>query len=278
MLGKLLKYEILHTGRSFLWVLGIGLIVGGGATLLSFTRDAQMGQFLTTFLLNILLCLIAFVILILAMAFILLATSRSMFSEQGYLAFSLPVSSHQLLLAKFSASVLWLLLSAIEAAGLYIGAFFNIRRLILNAGDAVLSSLNAEGSMVEDFGSVLGLPSFGEILHLAIALFISVLVFLMLVMMVVIFVTTVSHVRPFQELSGLWTVVFLVASAIVFGGLTKVLSDQIHINYSVKFLQMAGEAAEMLQVNLFKPILYLIFTAGMFFLTDWLLQKKISLK
>ena len=109
MLAKLMKNEFLQTGRLFAWILGIGVVGGGLGALFTMNQDIRTGQFVLALVWNMLLFLFAAVLQTLGVVILLVSTNRSLFSERGYLTFSLPVSSTELLFSKFLANVLFMM-------------------------------------------------------------------------------------------------------------------------------------------------------------------------
>jgi len=277
MLVKLLKHEFHQTGRLFLWLLSIGIIGGGIGALITLNQDIGAGQFLIAFIWNTLLVLGASVMQVIGVVMLIVSTNRSLFTERGYLTFALPVSSTELLFSKFAANVIFMLLNIAEAALLFYIAGQNIARLISRLGEDIAERMGM-GDIQEQFGDLAEMPTVGEFVTFGLYLLAIILVFLVLSMMIVLFTLTISHVRPFQARPGLWILVFLVASSVFSYYVVRILTDigprfLVPLNFGGAL--MTGDSPTL---NVFVGVVMLGLSVGFFFLTDWMLRKKISLK
>jgi len=276
MLAKLLKNDFIQTGRMYLWVLGVGVAGGGIGALFTLMQDIGPGKLVIALLWNTLLMLGAAVLEVMAIVVILISTNRSLFTERGYLTFALPVSSLEMLASKFITNVTFMLLSIAEAVGLVYVAMTNMRRVVENAADALLDQLNMASFKESLSVESLGLPSFGELMQFLTFVLIVVVVFLILAMMICLFVLTVSHVRPFQAKPGLWIPFFLVGSAVACQQIVSWTGKYLQFNVSLGLGQLGG--SESLKINMVTAITMLALSAGLFFLTNYMLSRKISLK
>ena len=111
MYGKIVKYELKVNAKMYGMILGIGLLVAIGAFIGASPLNA------THYFINqsgvSLIALVAFTTMIFVLVpvlhFILIGMryAKSMYGREGYLSFTLPVSSTELVLGKFTASVIW---------------------------------------------------------------------------------------------------------------------------------------------------------------------------
>lgn len=129
---KLLKYELIHSWRTFGVVYLAFLLV---CFIIPFTNPMYSGNLLSNFLLFILIFLTigisVSIIVSIAMTF-----NRSMFKRPGYLTLTLPVNTHQLLLSKLVANVLWIFISSLV---LFFGFFIMAILLGVTAGEFVFT-------------------------------------------------------------------------------------------------------------------------------------------
>jgi len=276
MLAKLLKNDFIQTGRMYLWVLGVGIAGGGIGALFTLTREVTTGGFIIALLWNMLLCLGAFALEVVAVFVILISTNRALFTERGYLTFALPVSTLEMLASKFISNVLFMLLSIAEAVGLVVVAIMNIRGIIIKAADSLLEGMNMAGMKESFTAEAMGLPSFDELMRFLALVLIKVVMFLILAMMICLFVLTISHVRPFQSKPGLWIVIFLVGSAVASWWIVKQAGTVFQYNFTLGLGRLAG--AESPTINMAEAVVMLGLSAGMFSLTNYFLSRKISLK
>lgn len=130
MFTKLLKYEFKSLGKWYISLYGAALVL---ATVIGFwfqtlmMRSPERGYSFSSevetaegFFFGIIIFAFALLIGGLIISTFLLIINRfrkNIYGRQGYLTMTLPVSSHQLILSKFTAAMIWLLL-AILTAGL----------------------------------------------------------------------------------------------------------------------------------------------------------------
>ena len=276
MLVKLLKNDFIQTGRMYLWVLGIGVAAGGIGALFTLTQEVGTGQLLVALLWNFLLILGAAVLYVMALVILMISTNRSLFTERGYLTFALPVSAFEMLGSKLITNIVFMLLSIAEGVGLVYVAMTNMQRIVSKAADNLLDQSNMAELKEMMSAQSMGLPSFNELMQFLGYALIVVVVFLIIAMMVVLFVLTVSHVRPFQAKPGLWIVIFLVGSAIACAQIVNLVTRFFQFNIRLNLGTLAG--SESPSINMFSPITMLALSAVLFFVTNYLLSKKISLK
>ena len=261
----------------FAWLLGIGIVGGGIGALITLNQDIGAGQFLIAFVWNFLLFLGACVMQIIGVVMLIVNTNRSLFSERGYLTFALPVSSTELLFSKFAANVVFMLLNISEAAVLLYVAGKNIARLFSSLGEDLAGRFGME-DLQEITSELAEMPSVGEFVTFGLYLLAIILVFLVLAMMIVLFALTLSHVRPFQAKPGFWILVFLLLSSAVSIFVVQHLPTFLpKLNVPLNFggALMTGDSPTL---NVTVAVVMLGLSAGFFFLTDWMLRKKISLK
>jgi len=270
---KLLKHDFHQSGRFFMWLLVIGAGAGLIGALISLGQDPGPGQFLGATLFNGAILIGAAVMQVVGVILLLVNTNRSMFSERGYLTFSLPVSSTAMLGSKLISNVVLMMLNIFMLQGLVMVVSSNIARIFTAAADNLLYDVapDAAEAFVE-------LPTLAELFPFILLFLTTALAILILAMMAVLFVITLSHVRRFQRRSGLWTFLFLVAITILcwlaISNITPLLPA------ITVFLYFGGRLTGGTPVtfNVTNTFVVLAMTAGLFFITDYLLRRKISLK
>jgi len=276
LLGKMLKNDFLQTGRVFAWLLGGGIAIGGIGALFTLNQEIGMAQFFVASLWNFLLIIGASALQAIGLVFILVSTNRSLFTERGYLTFALPVSSTKMLFSKFLTNVFFMVVCVAEAAGLIYVAFFNFRRLFLNIGQSVTEQLGP-GSMSEMdmIGEMVQFPSFSDVVIFASFILVVLLVFMVLVMMGSLFVLTLSHVRPFQNKPGLWMPIFFVGLFVACQHTVSRVGKLVSIPIVLDF---GGVLDTEIPLNMIIAVVMVALTVLLFFATNWLMKRKISLK
>ena len=276
MLGKMLKNDFLQTGRVFAWLLGGGVAIGGIGALFTLNQEIGLAQFFVASLWNFLLIIGASALQAVGLVFILVSTNRSLFTERGYLTFALPVSSVQMLFSKFVTNVLFMVVCVGEAAGLVYVAFFNFRRLFLNIGASVTEQLGPDSMGEMDMiGDMVQFPSFDQVLAFAGFILLVLLVLMVLIMMGALFVLTLSHVRPFQNKPSLWMPVFFAGLLVACQQITSRVANLVPMNVT---LAIGGLMDTDIPLNLTLAVVMIALTVLLFFITNWLMKRKISLK
>ena len=113
MLGKLLKHEIKATSREYLLLYGAFLIItifnkiflevntGRRNTMISIFQNIFMAAY-------VLMCMTIFIVTIIL---IIRRFYKNLLGDEGYLMFTLPVKTYELILSKLVISLLWFVLS-----------------------------------------------------------------------------------------------------------------------------------------------------------------------
>ena len=136
MFGKLLKYDMQAIGRSF-WIIAASMLaasVVGGASLrlaIEFSSDVAILNLIPVGAIFLFILCFAALILSMAVTEILLIARfyKNLFTDEGYLTFTLPVTRRQILFSKFVNALIWL----------------SIHALLLVAGMALLFTIGTLG-------------------------------------------------------------------------------------------------------------------------------------
>ena len=131
MLGKLLRYELKATGRTFLPLYGAILVVS------LFFRIGQAFR-IQLDLFDFIIAMVLFGLLVaLGVMTILVTIQRfrnNLLSDEGYLMFTLPVSTYSLILSKLITTILWLIASVFVSV-LSFFILFVSRDFLLHLGE-----------------------------------------------------------------------------------------------------------------------------------------------
>ncbi len=123
MLGKLLKYEIKAFGRVMLPLYGVMLAVSVFyAAMLRFTMNEALHSILDTFALlgGVLFVIAIAAVMVAIVVMVIQRFYRNLLGTEGYLMFTLPVSTLEHILSKMLSAMLWILLGMLT--GLLSGA------------------------------------------------------------------------------------------------------------------------------------------------------------
>jgi len=270
MLGKLIKNEIKSSAYTMANIY-IATLVTIGIMVVSYLVKLAWLRAIAT----IALLAISVVILVMTVLGILTNFNKSLYGNQGYLSFTLPVKTGSLLASKAIVSVLWLALSYVVFVGLMVGIYLYLIGLV---GD---NTINIIKQIVEMFRE---LPSTGAIRMLLIFMVATLFIFSFMIISVIYFAVTLANTRPFQKMVMVYTVVIAFVTFIVIYSLYGVLTNNVPLSLvmtgdSVTFRMVAMTAGEGILSFGLTGNLFLILAAGiLMYLTGTLMKTKVNIK
>lgn len=123
MLGKLLKYEFKASSR-ILIPLYLVLLITTGINRLMLQLDIFDGPFMVIpMIMKVLFMLSVMAIFITAFLLMIYRFYKNLLSDEGYLMFTLPTKTHQLIVSKYIATLIWMVVSVIFIIGSAVLAF-----------------------------------------------------------------------------------------------------------------------------------------------------------
>ena len=257
-------------------VFGICALIGGNDSI-----SADFASKLTTArnVSIVLSILVSFLLIFVTFFFVVYDFFKSLFSPQGYLSFTLPVSSNQLLGSKVIVYGGWMLLSY--------AAFMLTSVYLMNyTADEVIGMEKI--SLVESLLTMLGdFPSTTQIIAYLVYMVLMFFVIFLSFVSIVYFSITVSHVRVLQKHSVVASIVIFFVTALVFLWISFKMTD------IVNFVMVFNDD-KTLSFGILSPTEYLVgnqlgmeVTPGfaflvldiiMFFATSYIMHKKVNLK
>ncbi len=114
MLGKLLKYEIKDTSRIIPFFYAITAVLAGLSLL---AEKLELGWFTVTS--SVLLLLVGIAVFVVTLVVICLRFYKNLYSNEGYLSFTLPLKPHLHLVAKSIVSFVWMIMSVVVCLGAF---------------------------------------------------------------------------------------------------------------------------------------------------------------
>lgn len=223
--------------------------------------------------------LVSFLLIFVTFFFVVYDFFKSLFGQQGYLSFTLPVSSNQLLGSKVIIYGGWLVVSyAVFMFTVYFMGTYTIDNVI---GQDKISMVESLMLLLGDFPSITQL--------IAYAVYVSVLFFVAIFsfVFIVYFAISLSHVRVLQKFSLIASVPIFFLLAIVFFALAMKMSDIVNIfmlfnedhTISVSILREGMQIKSQYMMMPITPIIsFVIIDIGMFFATSYVMHKKVNLK
>ncbi len=284
--GMLLKHDFLASARVIslfyialvilIGVFGICAALGGGDSV-----SAEFAEKLTTVrnVSIVLSIVVSFLLIFVTFFFVVYDFFKSLFSPQGYLSFTLPVSSNQLLGSKVIVYGGWMLLS--YAAFMLTSVYLMNYTANEVVGMEKISLFESLLTMLGDF------PSTTQIIAYLVYMVLMFFVIFLSFVSIVYFSITVSHVRLLQKRSVIWSIVIFFVTALVFLWISFKMTEV------VNFVMVFNED-KTLGFGILSPNEYLIgnqlgmeVTPGfaflaldviIFFVTSYIMHKKVNLK
>lgn len=223
--------------------------------------------------------LVSFLLIFVTFFFVVYDFFKSLFSPQGYLSFTLPVSSNQLLGSKVIVYGGWMILS-------FATFMFTSVYLMNYTADEVIGQDKI--SLAESLLTMLGdVPSMTQIIaYLVYTVMMFFVIFLSFVS-IVYFSITVSHIRLLQKHSIVASIVIFFVTATAFLWISFQTTDI--INFVMVFNDDKTLSFGILSPNEYllgnqlgmevtPGIAFLILDVIMFFVTSHIMHKKVNLK
>lgn len=194
MLGKLIKNEFKSTSRRVAWIYMVG-----GVTLLMLLLGYATNKVWLGALASLVLMLVGFTVLVVTFVAVATQYNRSMFGAEGYLTFTLPVSSNQLLASKVIVSSIWILLSYIVLIG----------TMAITVAYAQYQINDDTKIAIQMFLEIAGVPSTKSLIEMGIFFVFDIFVGIFFLVSVVYFSLSLANTRIFQQRSGFAAICFV---------------------------------------------------------------------
>lgn len=273
MLNKLLKHDFIATGRIMGAVYAVVALIMG-YVLISYyiTRDEEnIGQMLgITVLLIIAMCSFILTTVVMIVDF-----QKTLYGDQGYLSFTLPVKSVSLLTSKVITSTVW-----------YIAAF-----ACLMGTMAVTYTVLKEDVMGESYDTIesmlplfTGGKSVSTLILTIVLSLVNYFIRFAVLTIEIYFAITIANTRPFQKRYLLWTIVFAIAIIFVDVQISNLIAEHVTLDLAVSADQVAlitnylDAPAGASCINLAGTIVALIFGAAVYALTFFFMSKKVNIR
>ena len=219
--------------------------------------------------------IVAFLLIFVTLFFVVNDYYKSLFGQQGYLSFTLPVTSRQLLGSKLIVYGLWMILS-----------YVNFIVVIDFLGKYVESDLIGESTMNTATGFLemfLGFPSKAQIITYAIYFILTFFALVLSFVIMIYFAIALSHMRAFQKTNVIWAVLFFIAACAVYFIVISVLEKYIGVYLSLGDDKSVGlvfgdPTGDGTQLSLIPHIFMLIQDVAYFILTAHIMHKKVNIK
>ena len=201
MLGKLIKNEIKMSAHMMMNIY-VAAAVTIGIMLIAYAIDISWLSAIAT----VALFLIALIALIITFVGVIANFYKTLYGQQGYLSFTLPVTSGQLLAAKAIVAFLWMIVSYAVSIGIMIWIYDYVTSLI---GE---NNLNMIKTIISMFRSMPGAKAIkGYLVLLVLAVFVQ----LAFLISELFFSITFANTRIMQKLGAAGPIVVFFAIFII---------------------------------------------------------------
>ena len=277
MMLKLLKNDFIATGRimGVIYVIVAGISAG---TLISHYMKSGEDMTVVEAMGIALLLVVSLCLFVLTVVFVLSDFQKSLYGEQGYLTFTLPVKSWMILASKvIVATVLFVVSLAALLASLWVTVVVLKEEILGENYDLIMGMINQISTV--NVASMAVSAVIRIILYFVQFAFFTITVF---------FTSTVANTRHFQKKNIFWTIVLFVPIAGVVTKFAEFIDSK--IVFSLFFIEgklsLVTDNLEYmrLQANGNSPVdiasifVYLILGAGVFFATHYIMSKKVNIR
>lgn len=277
MLGKLLKHEFIATGRIMGVLYAVVLLIMGyilGSYYIG--RDASEAATTAQMLGMMVLMIISSCNFILTTVVMVTNFQKSLYGDQGYLSFTLPVKSVSLLASKVIVSTVWFIAAFACLMGTMAIMYYVIREDYIG---------QESYAMIESMLPILlGGKSLATVIASTVISLISFFVRFAVLSIEVYFAISIANTRLFQKRHLLWTIVFSIGTLYIANSVSELIADEIDFGLSVTadaislvtdYTQVAVGASF---INLTTLVVSLVFGVAFFFATHYVMNKKVNIR
>lgn len=197
MFGKLIKNEFKGTVHTLGYIYLVALVTVGVMALSYIAKITWISGVATVALIAT-----GAIAIVVTFFMVIVHFNKSLYGNQGYLSFTLPVTSNQLLAAKTIVSFCWMLLSYAVAIGIFIGVYLYATAMV---GDDVKAAAKMLLTLFE------GIPNKSTIIKIVVIF--AIILFIKMVKLIaqLYFSVTLSNTRVMQKLGGFSIVIVFFA-------------------------------------------------------------------
>lgn len=289
MLGKLLKHDFKATGRVMLPMYLLLVIVTVLGSVLLGSRLLQRGVLMPL----VVIMFVAYILMLVAIGIITMVYQivyfyRSLFTAQGYLSFTLPVSSWSLLHSRAIVGFVWNLISSVSvvASGIVlIGAQMGFDNLGI-----ALKSLFVVDTVINTGKGPTTIISAPALFGYTPVQFILLMVFFVLVTCFYNIATgygsvALGQLNPRHKVAGAVMAYLCIYMAVqlIMGGIVFAVSLRPFIGLATSEAELAVEQISEISQSIYQPLfplvmlIYIVIAAGLYIASGIIMKKKVNL-
>ncbi len=271
MFGKLIKNELKSSAHSMSAVY-FAAVITVAVMALSYVFDIKWISTLST----VVLLILSGAAILMTLVMVISNFYKSLYGNQGYLSFSLPVKSGALLASKALVSFFWILLSYLLAIVIWVGVYFYAAARI---GQDRITTIKA---LLQMFDS---LPSDKAIKQML--AFMGVVIFAQIVVLIaqIYFAITLSNTKPFQDYGILSAIIAFFVVFALMQLLTGLLTTYVPITLfiegdkiAISFKESMVDSQNMMALGLTGFFFQVLASAALFASTSYFMNKRVNVK
>ena len=276
MLGKLIKNEIKYSSRYFLAMLASVAIVIllMGATL--FLKVDRMNA-----IASIVLFIVGLVSVFMAVVLVIKNFSDTLYRNQGYLTFTLPVKGSELLFSKVFVSFFWIIVSQLILGVCVLAVLWNAKEQISASYGEFIDLLF--GDLLEAFA-----PTRKMLIQSGVFLLVSMLLEILVFVSMVYFSITISNTRPLQKHPVLFGFLVFFAVYIASAILSRKVGEVLPLSVKItpEMLSLVFEKASSVSassemtgaIGLGSTVFMTVMSLVFLFVTGYIMERKVNIK
>lgn len=274
MLGKLIKHEFIQTSKSLVAVYGasaVAILV----LLISYLTKVTFIGITASFALIV----IGLVAIIMTLAMVIKNFNDSLYGSQGYLTFTLPVKSSQILLSKFFVSFVWLVAGYVMMLLTWLIVFFFARA----KSNGMLETITA---LVQSLEIIESLPTTALVVKYAALVLAGYGITVISYVSFVFFAVTVANTKHFQHKSLLYGLVFFFAVYVVNKGVSTFMTYKVPLSVAVYADKIAltlssmtqGVEGALMTTGIAGKIFTVILAVALLLVTGHIMENRVNVK
>lgn len=274
MLGKLIKNDFKASAHSMLgiYLVAITLYI---AAAISYSSDDSSARTVQN-ILTVLLVFASIAVIVIPVFQLLTYFNKSLYSNQGYLSYTLPVKSGSLLFSKAIVSFAWIVFAYALCIADYVLIFVNYA-----------SKIDPEvKQMIGQIYELINGPDVDVLIKVLIAILAVALFEIIFVISQIFFAITLSNVKPFNRFGALGGIVLFIVLFLVLNEINMTLMQDFPLSLRIRGSGVSIVGLAMSKVKIPDSILIgiagfifqLISMIGMFIGTDFLMKRKVNIK
>lgn len=274
MLGKLIKNEFIQTSKSLIAVYSAAGAAIAVMALSYLTKVLWLG--ITG---SVALVIIGFIAFVMTLVMVIRNFNTSLYGNQGYLSFTLPVKSSDMLFAKFLVSFIWIIVS-------YIVMLLTVLIVVFYAKSRSQGMLESIMGMLQSMEELSTLPTVSLIIKYIVIIGLGSLITVAAYVSFVFFAVTVSNTRKFQHKTLLFGLVFFFIVYMINKGVSTFISLKFplsvymtgeKIGLSLTAMSEGVEGA-LVTYGIGGYIFTALFAVALLAATGYIMEKKVNVK